>query len=229
LRKLLIAESNKNDIAFYESLFLNRNYRVLIATNARESLKKYKSELEQARIGINIRTIDLSRSQDYTQDERELPQQRKRRSERQGFSSTRLRTAVIIPFDAVILNHRVSDTDGIEVAKEILSVNPYQRVVFVSESIKYTSELRREFRRTVDIIQKPFTPEALVELLESSEIYRALGSLGINIQKIKESNLYHYQLYDLLTVCMSMLDEDTNKEKKKKRAASDERWRNSED
>jgi CheY-like chemotaxis protein len=37
----------------------------------------------------------------------------------------------IQPFDVVILDYDIPDINGFEVAKEILSVNPHQRVILV--------------------------------------------------------------------------------------------------
>lgn len=115
--------------------------------------------------------------------------------------------SIAMPFDAVVLNHRVSDTDGIQVAKEILLLHPAQRVVFISESAIFTAELQNEFGKTVDITQKPLVPEALIELLENSEIYHALEKMGVNVQKLREGNLHHFQLSDLLARCISILED----------------------
>ena len=41
-------------------------------------------------------------------------------------------------FDAVILDYRMPKKDGMEVAKEILAVNPHQRIIFASAYIKDT-------------------------------------------------------------------------------------------
>lgn len=200
LRKLLIAENNKNDITFYQSLFSSRNFRVLIATDSKESLRKYRAEMENA-VAATISKKQI----------REKKEKKGLKSKDHFFVFS---SPVVMPFDAVMLNHRVSDTDGIHVAKEILSINPHQRIVFVSESTKYTTELQNEFKEKVDVIQKPFYPEALIELLESAELYRALKDLGVNVQKIREANLYHFQLFDLLAACREILRENHGREKK---------------
>ena len=44
----------------------------------------------------------------------------------------------IQPFDAVILDYKMQDMDGIEVANEILEINPQQRIIFASAYIKET-------------------------------------------------------------------------------------------
>jgi CheY-like chemotaxis protein len=196
LRKLLIAENNKNDITFYQCLFSNHGYRVLIATDSEESLKKYKAEMVKA----------AAVSEMQKRRRREGQKKRGLLSRDHFFFPS---SPVVMPFDAVMLNHRVSDTDGIHVAKDILSFNPHQRVVFVSESVKYTTEVQNEFKgKVVDVMQKPFYPEALIELLGSAKLYQALKDLGVNIKKIREANLYHFQLLDLLSACRDILREN---------------------
>lgn len=175
MKKVLIAENDKDSLTFYEGILLKSGYHVLIATDAKESLKKYKSELEQRVVSAKDR----------------------------GSSD------LVLPFDAVMLNHRVSDEDGLQVAKEILLVNPRQRIVFVSDSAEYTAQLQKEFYGRADIIQKPFEPEVLIELLESTELYNALEKMGLNVQKLRECNLHHFQLLDLLAACMTLLEAES--------------------
>ena len=42
------------------------------------------------------------------------------------------------PFDAVVLDYKMPKVNGLEVAKEILAVNPRQRIIFASGYIKDT-------------------------------------------------------------------------------------------
>ena len=42
------------------------------------------------------------------------------------------------PFEAVILDYRMPQMNGMEVAKEILAVNPHQRIIFASAYIQET-------------------------------------------------------------------------------------------
>lgn len=183
VKKILIAENNPNDLAFYESTLPKSDYCVAIATDARDFLQRYKSELELV--------VLAARSNDPS------------------FSSI-----VALPFDAVVLNHRVSDRDGLQAAREVLSVNPRQRVIFVSGSADHTEELRSEFSGRVDVIQKPFQPQALIELLESAEVYNVLRKLGVNIERIKECNLHHFELVDLLAACLTLLEAENGNGKK---------------
>ena len=40
------------------------------------------------------------------------------------------------PYDAVILDYKMPDRNGIEVAKEIQAINSHQRIIFVSAFVK---------------------------------------------------------------------------------------------
>ena len=42
------------------------------------------------------------------------------------------------PFDAVVLDYKMPRINGMDVAKEILAVNPHQRIVFASAYVKET-------------------------------------------------------------------------------------------
>ena len=42
------------------------------------------------------------------------------------------------PFDAVVLDYKMPKINGMEVAKEILAVNPHQRIIFASAYVKET-------------------------------------------------------------------------------------------
>lgn len=174
MKKVLIAENNRSDLAACKSALVRANYDVLTASDASESREKYRSELEKSLTSRN----------------------------REGDSFAR-----ILPFDAVILNHaNPHKEDGLQAAKEILSVSPRQRIVFVSDSAEYTRELQKEFYGRVEIIQMPFEQEALIELLESVQVYKALEDMGLNMQKLKECNLQHFQLLDLLDACRTLLE-----------------------
>lgn len=42
------------------------------------------------------------------------------------------------PFDVVVLDYRMPKKDGLQVAKEILKLNPKQRIIFASAYVKET-------------------------------------------------------------------------------------------
>jgi CheY-like chemotaxis protein len=93
------------------------------------------------------------------------------------------------PYDAVVLDYRMPKKDGLQVAKEILAANPSQRIIFASAYVKETlRESVKELRQVVELMQKPFLPEALVDVVEDSDAYPELKKLFVNVRKMTESD-----------------------------------------
>jgi DNA-binding NtrC family response regulator len=102
------------------------------------------------------------------------------------------------PFDAVVLDYSMPKKDGMDVAKEILAVNPQQRIIFASTYVKECLEdMVEQLRQVVELMQKPFEPSVLVDTIEGKEIYEGLEKLNANIKQIKALNPTHEQLRDL--------------------------------
>jgi CheY-like chemotaxis protein len=83
------------------------------------------------------------------------------------------------PFDAVVLDYKLPLIDGLQVAREILSSNPNQRIIFASA---YTRETLvnsvRDLKKVVELLQKPFDPEVLVKLVEDPLVAGKLKDLN---------------------------------------------------
>jgi CheY-like chemotaxis protein len=93
------------------------------------------------------------------------------------------------PYDAVVLDYRMPKKDGLQVAKEILAANPSQRIIFASAYVKETlRESVKELRQVVELMQKPFLPEALVDVVEDIEAYPELKKLFVNVRNMTESD-----------------------------------------
>jgi CheY-like chemotaxis protein len=102
-------------------------------------------------------------------------------------------------FDAVILDYKMPKKDGIEVAKEILEMNSKQRIIFASAYVKDTLEdAVKELKRVVELIQKPFEANALVDTLEDKEVYENLKDLMKSVRRIRENQPTQKQIKDLL-------------------------------
>src|ERR671931_2333972 len=102
-------------------------------------------------------------------------------------------------FDAVILDYKMPKKDGIEVAKEILELNPNQRIIFASAYVKETLEdAVKELKRVVELMQKPFDANALVDTIEDREVYENLKDLMKSVRKIREDQPTQKQIKDLL-------------------------------
>ena len=107
----------------------------------------------------------------------------------------------IQPFDVVILDYEMPKIDGMEVAKEILAINPHQRIIFASGYVSdILIELVRQLNQPVELLQKPFSRDTLLDIIEDKQIYSQLQKLNINIDDIKAANLRHEQLRGILEV-----------------------------
>ena len=71
------------------------------------------------------------------------------------------------PFDILILDYKMPNIDGFEVAKRIISINPRQRIILASAYGKDIFEDAAEyFNLPIDILQKPFSRIQLIGLVE---------------------------------------------------------------
>jgi CheY-like chemotaxis protein len=104
-------------------------------------------------------------------------------------TSERNPTEHIQPYDAVVVDYKMPQIDGIQVAKEILAVNQHQRIIFASAYIKETLlDSVKQLNRSVELLQKPFGQDTLVYTIEKKEIYSEL------------QRLVYLQIVDLLEV-----------------------------
>ena len=75
-------------------------------------------------------------------------------------------------YSAVILDSKMPKINGIEVGKEILSVNPRQRIIFASVFLLPLATLigpMQGIRQDVEIIRNPFVQQTLVDNIEDRE------------------------------------------------------------
>ena len=104
-----------------------------------------------------------------------------------------------MPFDAVVLDYRMPKKDGMEVAKEILIANPHQRIIFASAYVKDTLvDSVKELKQVVELMQKPFELDSLVDTIEDKEIYAGLEKLNVGVQQIRDLDPTHEQIRDLV-------------------------------
>ena len=79
------------------------------------------------------------------------------------------------PFDVVVLDYRMPKKDGMEVAEEILALNPQQRIIFASAYVKDAlADAIKQFNHVVELIPKPFKINVLIDTIENEVIYKAL-------------------------------------------------------
>ena len=103
------------------------------------------------------------------------------------------------PFDIVLLDYVMPQINGLDVAKEILSINPHQRIIFASAYVQETlEESVKCLNKIVELIQKPFSIDKLINTLEDKEIFAELQKLNVDIDMVKAVNPTHEQIMDLL-------------------------------
>ena len=72
------------------------------------------------------------------------------------------------PFDVVVIDYSMPELDGMRVAREIVKLNPKQRIILASAFVKDTLVKKfKDFDRSFEIISKPFEPDRLLELVEN--------------------------------------------------------------
>ena len=105
----------------------------------------------------------------------------------------------VAPFDVLILDYRMPKKDGLAVAKEILAINPHQRIIFASAYVRETlMDSVTNLKQLVELLQKPFDLETLVDTIEDKQIYEDLSKINVKIRALKDLNPTHEQLRDLL-------------------------------
>jgi DNA-binding response OmpR family regulator len=171
--KILIAEDDSNIATQYRIALENRNHQVLLTYDGEDCLKRYHNAFDKL----------VSERQQLQQAQTIDPKTLKDDSN-------------ILPFHAVVLDYRM---DGMEVAKEILAKNPHQRIIFASAYVRESlQDMVKQLNQVVELLQKPFEPSVLVDIIEDKEIYEGLEKLNADIELIRDLKATHEQLTDLL-------------------------------
>ena len=185
--RILIAEDESVIWIPYKIALEKRGHVVDVAQNGEECIEIYKTALKNI-----TRQKRGNKDAYYNYHMRDRSTRRTSNGNVGGgdhlpSSSSLLLASSSSPFDAVVLDYRMPKKDGLEVAKEILALNPSQRIIFASAYVKETlRESVKELRQVVELMQKPFLPEALVDVVEDTEAYPELKKLFVNVSKMSE-------------------------------------------
>ena len=105
----------------------------------------------------------------------------------------------IQPFDVIVLDYKMPKIKGLDVAKEVLSIYPRQRILVVSAYLSVLEESARQFlEHHVEVLQKPVSKQTLIDTIEDKPIYSELEKLGMDTNVVKAANFTHSQLLILL-------------------------------
>ncbi|MGC2426381.1 MAG: response regulator [Nitrososphaeraceae archaeon] len=175
--KILIAEDEPEIWKPYKVALEARGHKVVISEDGQECLRKYNTELlKQKKIKTKSSSTAITSSLKKETAVRSLNQQK---------------SPLLLPppFDAVILDYRMPKKDGLEAAKEILELDPRQRIVFASAYVKETLEDSvKQLKQVVELMQKPFEADTLADTIEDKAAYEVLKTLIVNIKEFDLEN-----------------------------------------
>lgn len=135
--KILVAEDDETIMNTYQLALKSRNHDIFCVSNGDECLKVFNDHL------------DKTSKQDSTKN-----------------TEPHYRTSrIAAPFDLVILDYRMPKKNGLEVAEQILSIAPQQRIIIASA---YTHELKipSNCEQSLELLQKPFGLDILFSSVE---------------------------------------------------------------
>jgi CheY-like chemotaxis protein len=195
--KILIAEDEPEIWKPYKVALEARGHKVVISEDGQECLRKYNTELlKQKKIKTKSSSPAITSSLKKETAVRSLNQQKQDKKAGSKLISSPL--LLPPPFDAVILDYRMPKKDGLEAAKEILELDPRQRIVFASAYVKETLEDSvKQLKQVVELMQKPFEADTLADTIEDKAAYEVLKTLIVNIKEFDLENPTKEQISSL--------------------------------
>jgi CheY-like chemotaxis protein len=188
--KILIAEDESEIWRPYKVALEARGHNVVISEDGEECLTKYHAELlKQQTIKTKSPSSGTGSSLKKEAVAAITSKQKKQHKRAGGKLISSPLPPLPPPFDAVVLDYRMPKKDGLEAAKEILELNPKQRIIFASAYVKETLEDSvKQLKQLVELMQKPFEADALVDTIEDKEAYEGLKTLIANIKEFDLDN-----------------------------------------
>lgn len=103
---------------------------------------------------------------------------------------SKLADASSLPYDVVVLDYRMPKLDGLETARAIIAIRPEQRIIFASAYVKETlRDAVKDLEKVVELIEKPFEPKSLVELIENTSAIQQLREINELVTSMEISDM----------------------------------------
>lgn len=188
--RILIAEDESDISHTYRLALESRNHYVTVADNGTRCLQIYHGELKKrnwrhSEDTTKGKTNDIDLSHTDSNGNREKIGEDNGRN---GLTSQdNISHSGVSPFDVVVLDYKMPGKDGMEVAREILDLNPDQRIIFASAYVQETLENSvKQLKRVVELLQKPFEIQALIDTIEDKEVYHELKKIMMKIRSFEQ-------------------------------------------
>ena len=188
---ILIAEDDLDISTLYKRALEKRKHVVVLTSTGEACLQNYIDTLRTETtprfnsVSMTTPIVNLSST----------PQDIKFHNKR----TSSFDTDVSSLYDVVILDYKMPGMNGMDVAKEILAVNPHQRIIFASAYVTLLLlESVKQLKQIVELMQKPFTLSQLVDTVEDKEVYEELKSLNVDVNRIRAAEPTHELVIDLL-------------------------------
>ena len=128
--------------------------KILVAEDSPSVAMLYKKALEKRGHTVIVTENGLKCLYQYTDDYKTRGDDKKKSS----------------LYDLVILDHKMPRMEGTDVAKEIIEMNPKQRILFVTGHVKDMMKGVRKIGERIELMQKPFPVNAMVRQVESVNV-----------------------------------------------------------
>lgn len=168
---ILVAEDEPDIRKMYRAALEARGHEIVISVNGEECLNVYRENLRE----------ELKRNNNYSNaddagKDGNLPA-----------SEMILSSPSANAFDVVILDYKMPIMNGMDVAKEILQLNPQQRIIFASAYVtEVLEDSIKELKQVVELLQKPFEISVLVDTIEDKEASKGLMKVVSNLRGIQD-------------------------------------------